>query len=272
MIRATNRRGVAVTCLLAVAVAGCKDPAPTAADADQVAVDGCAGSNLASKAVLYFGPSNQIGPGSVWQRMGDLGGYQPLYRLQDLGIDAGVIQQGAPFSCDLTRARGWKADAALSVLSGASTVSADAKADFSRATSVTVSTSGAAWDDLLMGPYGARLRAIPDAAVRADVTGPKRLSLRRALRVAQYKVTLTFDSSVGPSLQAKYGGASLPSSVVGNAGANFSVNWTGSDKLELTASNVYVAGEFAELKDGDWQASRGQDDLGETWIKPMPAR
>ncbi len=256
----------------AIALTGCQTTQPTAAEGATQLTDGCANSNLSSKAVLYFGPSNQIGPGSIWQRMGDLGGYQPLYRLQDLGIDPGVIQQGGAFSCDLSHSRGWKADATLSVLSGASPVSAEAKADFSRATSVTVSTTGAAWDELVMGPYGAKLKSIPDPNVRADVAGPKRLSMRRALRVAEYKVTLTFDSSLAPSLQAKYGGNTLPTAVVGSAGANFSVNWTGGDKLELTAKNVYVAGEFAELKDGEWQASRGTSDLGEVWIKPMPPR
>jgi hypothetical protein len=254
-----------------LAIAGCQDT-PTATQAGGRTVGGCAGSNLTSKAVLYFGPSNQIGPGSIWQRMGDLGGYQPLYRLQDLGIDDSLISKGQPFNCDLSHATGWKADATLSVLSRASTVSADAKVDFSRATSVTVSTTGAAWDDLLLGPYGAKLRTLADATVRADVSGPKRLSLRRALRVAEYKVTLTFDSSIAPSLQAKYGGSTLSSAVVGGAGANFSVNWTGDDKLELTAKDVYLAGEFASLTNGEWQAARGDGELGETWITPLPAR
>jgi len=115
---------------------------------------------------------------------------------------------------------------------------------FSRAKILTVSSKGAAWDTVVAGLYGAKLKSISDAAIRADVMGPNRILLRRALRLEGYRVTLDFDSSIKPEIKAKYNGK-LGKETVGDVGANLSAAWTAEDKLELTAfDGIYVAGEF----------------------------
>lgn len=247
-----------LTCAMALACLSACNTTPTGTIAATALVHGCADSDLNSKAVLYFGPSNQIGPGSVWSRLGPTGGYQPQWRLQDMNVDSHVIDLGQPFSCELSNTSALAASASLSVLSSVANASAQAEADFSRARVVSVSASSAAWDTVIAGPYNAALQNIADPSIKRDVQGPQRLILRRALRLDNYHATLDFDESVKPQIKARYSGGVLGKSVVGDVGAELKANWTGDNKLELVATQrVYVAGEFAELQGGQWVSTRG---------------
>lgn len=271
----TLRRHAAYAILAAAfAVAGCNTP--DSGTATKEFVNGCADSDLNSKSVLYFGPSNQIGPGSVWSRLGNSGGYQPQWRMQDLGIDMTVVDQGKTFACDLSQSSKLSANAGLSVISSVANASAEAKADFSRGKVVKVTSRGAAWDTIVAGPYNARLKAISDAAIRSDVAAPNRIIMRRALRLDGYRVTMDFDTAIKPEIKAKYSGKILGRETVGDVGANLSAQWTSDDKLELTAADgVYVAGEFAQLVNGEWVSTKGAggiEDLGDRWVRPFAPR
>lgn len=255
-----------------VAIFGCTNIATTGEAAGEL-VGGCADSELNSKAVLYFGPSNQIGPGSIWSRLGPQGGYQPQWRMQDLEIDTSLIGKGRPFQCNLSRNSQFATIASLSVVSAVANASAGVKADFSRAKTIDISVTAAAWDTIWAGPYIAKLRSVDDATIRRDVLGKNRLVLRRALRVDGYRVLLDFDADAKAEIKAKYAGQALGQKTLGEAGAEFSASWTNDDRLELTASGgVYVAGEFAELMRGDLVSTKGSErieDLGDKAIKPF---
>jgi len=248
----------------------------TVANGTKDFVNGCTVSELNSKSVLYFGPSNQIGPGSVWSRLGDSGGYQPQWRMQDLGIGAQVIQPGTRFTCNLNNNQKFTMNAGLSVISSVAGASADVKADFARGKVVNIGSKGATWDTVVAGPYNIKLKGIADPAIRTDITGPNRIVLIRALRLDGYHVTLDFDASIKPEIKAKYSGKVFGKETVGDAGANFLASWSSEDKLELTAEDaVYVAGEFAQLVNGEWVTTRGSDkidNLGDTWVRPFPSR
>jgi hypothetical protein len=236
----------------------------------------CSDSDLNSKSVLYFGPSNQLGPGSVWIKLGMNGGYQPQWRVGDLGLADGIVQPGAAFSCTVSEQSQLTADAGLSVLSKVSNVSADLKSDFSRARSIEVSSTQAAWDTLIAGPFAVGVDGIKDGAIREDVMGSNRLVMRRALKLRNYKAVLDFDSSIKPEMQAKYSGKVLSSSMVGEVGAQLSATWTAGGKLELAATgDIYVAGEFAPLIKGRIAAGRGPksiEDLGDKYTRPYQSR
>lgn len=246
---------------------------PQVADNTRHFVDGCSVSDLNSKSVLYFGPSNQIGPGSVWSRLGDSGGYQPQWRMQDLGVDTQVIQQGTRFTCDLNNSSKLAANGGLSVISSAASASGETKADFARGKVVKVSSTGATWDTVVAGPYNLKLKSIADPGIRADIAGPNRIVLIRALRLDGYRVTLDFDSSIKPDIKAKYSGKVFGKDTMGDVGASFAASWSADDKLELTAADgVYVAGEFARLVNGEWVGTRGTgqiENLGDTWVRPF---
>jgi hypothetical protein len=234
----------------------------------------CATDELQSNAVLYFGPSNQIGPGSVWTRLGPNGGYQPQWRTGDLNLNsAKVVQLGKAFPCDFSQNAKLTAEGGLSALSPAANVSAEVKADFARAKTIQVSAKETAWDMVVAGPYLLQLKGISNPDIKRDVFGKNRLVVRRALRLSGYKALLDFDTNLAPTIKAKYDGMKLGAKVVGEVGAQFIAKWTKNEKLELSAAdNVYVAGEFAELINGDFVSTKGEaqtiQDLGDTWIKP----
>jgi hypothetical protein len=267
-----NRTGLSLLIVtLVCSTTSCTSP--SVPDSTRNFVNGCAVSDLNSKSVLYFGPSNQIGPGSVWSRLGDSGGYQPQWRMHDLGVDTQVIQPGTRFTCDLNNSSKFTANAGLSVISSVTNASGEVKADFARGKVVKISSTGAAWDTVVAGPYKLKLKAIADPAIHADIAGPNRIILIRALRLDGYRVTLDFDASVKPEIKAKYSGKILGKETVGDVGANFTAAWTSDDKLELTAADgVYVAGEFAQIVNGEWVGTKGSDkieNLGDTWVKPF---
>ena len=238
-------------------------------------VDSCADDQLKSNAVLYFGPSNQIGPGSIWARLGVNGGYQPQWRTADLNLnDVKVVQPGKAFPCDFSKNSTFSADGGLSVLSQAANVSAEVKSDFARAKTIKVSASEVAWDTVVAGPYLVQLKGISDPAIKSDIFGKNRLVVRRALRLSGYKATLDFDTRLKSEVKAKYDGVKLGPMKVGEVGAQLSAKWTNDEKLELTtAETVYVAGEFAELINGEFVSTKGSEttiqDLGDKVIKPF---
>jgi len=267
-----NRTGFSLLIVaLACSTTSCTNP--SVKDPINGLVEGCAVSDLNSKSVLYFGPSNQIGPGSVWSRLGDSGGYQPQWRMQDLGVDTQVIDQGKSFTCDLNNNSKFTASASLSVISSVTNASGEAKADFARGKVVKVSSTGAAWDTVMAGPYNLKLKAIANPAIRADIAGPNRIFLIRALRLDGYRVTLDFDASAKPEIKAKYSGKTLGKETLGDVGANLKAAWTNDDKLELTAADgIYVAGEFAQLVNGELVGTKGSDKIGnlrDKWVKPF---
>lgn len=240
----------------------------------QTFIDSCADDQLRSNAVLYFGPSNQIGPGSVWSRLGANGGYQPQWRTEDLNLNYGkVVQPGKAFPCDFSKNTTFTANGGLSALSPAANVSAEVKSDFTRAKTIKVSASEAAWDTVVAGPYLVQLKGISDAAIKSDVFGKNRLVVRRALRLSGYKALLDFDTTLAPEIKAKYDGVKLGPKSIGEVGAQFSAKWTKDEKLELSAAdNVYVAGEFAELINGEFSSTKGGvdtvQDLGDKFVEP----
>lgn len=256
-------------------IGGCSGNSTTTAG--KLFVDLCADDELKSNAVLYFGPSNQIGPGSVWARLGANGGYQPQWRTADLNLNyPKVVQSGQPFPCNLSMHSSFTASGGLSVLSPAANVSAEVKADFARAKTIAVSAREAAWDMIVAGPYLIQLKGISDPAIKSDVFGKNRLVVRRALRLSGYRALLDFGSNLTPEIKAKYDGGKLGPKEIGDVGAQFNVQWTNEEKLELTTmDNVYVAGEFAELINGEFASTKGDsptlEALGDKWIKPYVA-
>ena len=267
-----NTHAIGFTGLLiaALTLSGCQTL--NSALSEEKLVKGCADSDLDSNAVLYFGPSNNLGPGSIWSRLGINGGYQPLWRAkEDLGVEASVIDLGKPFACEISRGSQLAANGGLSVLSLVANVSAEAKQDFSKAKSINISTTGAAWDTVIGGPYQTTLRNIDDADIRDDIAKPNRLIVRRASRLNGYKAILDFDTDEKAEIKAKYSGKILGRATVGEVGAQLFAAWTSDDKLQLTAMDgVYVAGEFAALVKGEWVSTKGSKsipDLGDKWTK-----
>lgn len=266
---------LAVTMIGAIlSLGGCNGNPATGEKGGKKFTEVCAKDELQSNAVIYFGPSNQIGPGSIWSRLGSNEGYQPQWRSKDLNLNyAEVVELGTAFPCDFSKNAKLTAKGGISALSPAANVSADLEADFAQAKTIKVSAREAAWDTVVEGPYKVQLKKISNPDIKSDVFGPNRLVVRRALRLSGYKAVMDFDTSVAPAIKAKYDGMKLGAKVVGEVGAEFNAKWTTDEKLELSAAdNVYVAGEFVEFVNGQFVSTRdGKEsiqDLGNTSIKP----
>ncbi|MGF6481648.1 hypothetical protein [Paraburkholderia sp. JPY419] len=212
----------------------------------QKLVNQCAQNDLDSTHMIYFGPSNNVGPGSIWTDNTNGSGYHIRFTLTDMPMPQSFLNSGNPFQCSGTNTMTLTSNADISAAISALPLSAEASNAFKRATSVTVSLTSASWDDVKEGPYEAYINALAATSpVRQDIDTGKRLVMIRALRVSGFSEKLTFDTNDAPSLQAKYTGP-LPSGTTGNVGATLSGSWDNAQNLTITsAGDFYVEGELS---------------------------
>jgi hypothetical protein len=210
-------------------------------------IDKCARSQLNGK-ILYFGPSNNIGPGSVWRKP-EGGGFRVRYSLAEMPGNSVFITQGTPSSCDGSSETKFGTKASVGLSTSLSTASAEVQNDFQKATNIQVRAGSIAWDIVKEGPYEAYVRALPSVGgVREDLAVGDRLVLYRALRVIGYSATLEFSTSDAAALKAKYSGV-LPKSVTGDVSAEMAATWSTDNKLTLTSTgDFYLAGELVPFK------------------------
>jgi len=122
-------------------------------DAKAVWNDGlkkCAKNDLLGPKVFYFGPSNALGPGTIFQKFAD-GGMQPSHLLSQYA-STDLYAPAQTFSCDTTSSSSFK-------LSGSATlpnvipVNGTVSGSLSTASSVTVNAQALEWDQLVTGPF-----------------------------------------------------------------------------------------------------------------------
>ncbi|CAJ8624676.1 Uncharacterised protein [Burkholderia pseudomallei] len=210
-------------------------------------VNQCAQSDINAKNMIYFGPSNNVGPGSIWTNDKGGNGYHIRFTLTDMPMPQPFLNVGNSFQCNGTNAITLTSNADISAAINALPLSADASNAFKRATSVTVSLTSASWDDVKEGPYEAYIDALaPTSSIRKDIDTGERLVMIRALRVSGFSEKLSFDTNDASSLQAKYTGP-LPAGTTGNVGATLSGSWDDAHNLTITSNgDFYIEGELSE--------------------------
>jgi len=243
---------VAGACAIA---AGCKSP--DAKNAWNDVVKNCAKSDLNGKTILYFGPSNNVGPASIW-RKADQGGYRLRWTLSDLpGVDA-AIQPGSEMTCAGDAKRDFSGKASLGLLSNISPVTGDLGGEFGRARKITVTAESMAWDTLKEGPFEVYVDGLSEASpIKKDLDTNMRLVAVRALRVHGFSADLEFDSNSAATLKAKYNGG-LPAGTSGEVSAGFEGKWTSETNLKISAKDFYIAGELGEYKSTGFAAASGR--------------
>ena len=205
----------------------------------------CVVSDLLGYTVIYFGPSNPIGPGSIWRDDGS-GGYRVRWTLDDMPGNTDFIINGNPYNCDETSPTKFSLKAALGLIGTVSPASDELSNDFQKAKNIEIKATSVAWDIIREGPYGAYVEKLPaDGGVREDLGKGDRLILYRALRVRGYSAKLEFSSEDAARLKAKYSGQ-LPKPLTGAVGAELSASWSEDNTLTLSsAKDVYIAGALA---------------------------
>jgi hypothetical protein len=204
----------------------------------------CAKSQLIGKDVLYFGASNEIGPGSIWRQNSD-GSIRLRYELSDLVPDnakrTALIRPNNSVSCGGDSASSWEVQLGLPFDGTVAPVSADVSADLKRADGVTVSVTGYAVDELKEGPYETMIRA--DDALQDEFTAPDRVIVENAVRIEGFSANFKFSRSIAEQLKGKYTGQ-----VVSLQGANLQSQWSDDTALTMkTPGTFYLLAAFGKL-------------------------
>jgi hypothetical protein len=206
--------------------------------------------------LLYFGPSNTIGPGSLWRK--DTVGKGYALRIADeslLDNKKIVNQDESPAHCQGQYATATKLGPKLSFTSALSPVSAQVKTDFERAKLISAKVGEIRWYTIQEKPFEDYIDSLPASSpLKQDINKDNRFVMRRALMISGYSAEIKFDSSVAAELEGKYSGA-LPAELVGELGAGINASWRGGTTLVLESkAPFFVAGELHPMIAGEFRA------------------
>lgn len=209
----------------------------------------CANNDLLGRDVLYFGPSNNVGVGSIWRKAND-GSYHPrIIRAKYAPDDNSFVIPGSNFQCEGTTISSSKISPTLALGSKLDSLNGSFGVDFNRAKKVTVQVDQLEWETLEEIPWEQKIKQLAtDDPVKEDLFKPSRYILVTALRVKGMVAKLEFSSEVAAELKTKYKGADLGRIGTGDLDAGFTAKFTSETTLEITSPNdFYIAGELREV-------------------------
>jgi hypothetical protein len=219
----------------------------------------CANNDLLGPDVFYFGPSNNLGPGTIFEKYPS-GGIGLSYRIdsyvQSESARQSLINEGTIFSCEGTSSKKFALGLLLSLESLLS-LSGDLKFDLRRAEFISVSVDAAQWIDIVTGPYCTLIQKLPnDHPVRNALSARGNLVLSRALRIRHMTAELIFSHSIGNALKKKFP-EFVFSPKTDEVGIKLTGQWNSDSRLIISAaSDFYIAGELRAFKntrsDGDF--------------------
>jgi len=220
----------------------------------------CAADDFATGQVVFFGLSDNLGPGTVMKRY-DGKGIGPAYLVGSI-IDeptSTVVHHGVEWACALgdSVAQAFNANRAIGLLP----VDTALNAKLARASHLEVTVDSVRWDDLLVGPYRAAIDQLSDSGLKADLLRGSYLVESRALVAKGIRVTALFEKSIGSSVKAALG-EGRRTLEQGKISAVVDLSWAGTTELTITSpAEVYVAGRLMNL------ASGATDPLGQTLVR-----
>ena len=226
----------------------------------------CAADDFATGQVVFFGLSDNLGPGTVMKRYAGKG-IGPEYLVGSVTADPSstVVHRGVDWACALgdSVARAFNANSAVGILP----VDATLNAKLARASHVAVTVESVRWDDLLTGPYRAAIEQLSDPTLKADLLRGGYLVESRALVAKGIRVTALFESSIGASVKAALG-EGRKTLQQGKVTAVVDLNWDDTTTLTITApSEVYIAGRLMNLGSGAGDSSGPMGPLDQTLVR-----
>ena len=237
------RRSV-ITSVLALILGGCSTG--LSASRASVAINDCAADDFATGQIVFFGLSDNLGPGTIMKRYGGKG-VGPEYAVDSIVADpmATVIHHGVDWACALgdSVARAFRANGAVGILP----VDALLNAKLARASHIGVTVDAVRWDDLLAAPYRAAIDQLSDPSLKAQLLRGDYLVESRALVAKGLRVTASFERSVGASIKAALG-EGRKTLRQGRVTAVVDLSWENTTTLTITApAEVYIAGRLMSL-------------------------
>lgn len=218
-------------------------------------VSGCEADDFATGHVVFFGLTNNLGPGTIMKRYAGKG-VGPEVLVDRLVADqtftstspSSVVHHGRDWACSLgdSVARVFDANRAVGILP----TSDSDNAKLALASRITVTVDAVRWDDLLEGPFRAVVDHLNDAGLKTDLLAGRYLIVSRALAARGIKVTALYDRSIGAGVKAALGDGRR-NLVQGRVTAAVNLAWDGTTKLVITApTEVYIAGQFRKFGSG----------------------
>jgi hypothetical protein len=219
-------------------------------------IKSCAKTSIVGKEVLFFGPSNTIGLGSVWRKTNS-GGYNPRFEFADLIPDEvmrkGIIKLGERVEkCEASKDTKWNLNVGLPFIG--KIFKTDIAADFRKARKATVIAEGVALDVIKEVPFEQAINTLiaknPDDPYLKDLFDSNRLLIIKGYRFSGLAVKLNYDPKLLEELKGKYPeGANV--NIGGEKGLNVGINYSGESNVIVTLpGEVYIAGEFSRLEYG----------------------
>jgi hypothetical protein len=242
--------------VFAVMLAGCSAGMPSGASRTAGDTSGCDADDFARGRVVFFGITNNLGPGTIMKEYAG-NGVGPEVLLGNLvGAETdSLVHHGVDWTCALgdSVARAFNANSAVGILPA----SASDNAELARASDIVVTVDSIRWDDLLAGPYRSVVDHLSDASLRANLLGGRYLVVSRALAAKGIKITAQFDRSIGAGARVALGDG--PRTLrQGKVTAIVNLAWEGTTKLVITApSDVYIAGQFRKFGSGSSPSGDG---------------
>lgn len=212
----------------------------------------CASSELlASHQVYYIGASNQIGPGSVWQRNSAKGLdlYFPFtFVVRDADQRSQILTPGADVNCSSSAKSGWNIKLGLPFSSNVVPISGDLQVALSHAKNVSISIDSYAIDTLALGIWSYTLGTLPNSdKLMQQLYG--RYLAKSGVRVKGMKTTFEFDHDLSADVQAKFQGTNF--SLGSGQGASLHAELTGKRQITVSSPGTsYILIDLGKISSG----------------------
>jgi len=222
-----------------------------ARDAWKQVLKGCAENDLLGNDVLYFGPSNNLGVGSVLQKRDK--GYGLRYRPSDLKIpsDVAFLNAGTSAKCSGESKKTFSLGGGASLDNPIAPVNGEISGQLNRGKNVTMGVTSYRWDTLVEGPFENWFKKGADQSIKDELYSPAsagknpRYVLTKALWVSGFTAVVTFDSKVGIEVKGKLPPGPAPAATLG---FNASVKWEGNEKLTIESTEpFFIVGEISQF-------------------------
>jgi hypothetical protein len=265
-----------ITCLFCLAFIPTSE-AQNAKKAWAKVLKSCGSSQIVGKEVIFFGPSNTIGLGSVWRKV-NRGGYNPRFELADLVPDPAARQEIIKLGqkserCEAGKSTNWNVGASLPFV-GPIFGMTGIEADLRKARRATVTAENLALDVIKEVQFESAIRSLaatdPNNRFLKDLLGnEERLLVTKAYRITGLIVKLDYDPKLLENLKEKYpNGASIK--LGGEKGVEASFNYGSESSLTLKLpQEVYIAGEFSRITD---QGTINLNDPSQLGIQLIPVK
>ncbi len=252
--RRSHRLAWAVTLTLFLFVASC-DGDKNARAIWTDALQKCAASDLIGPNVLFFGPSNALGPGTIFQKFPD-GAMQPSHLLSEYETNpSSLMAPSNPTGCVADTSSTFQFGANVDV-GQTLPVTASVGIELKKAKTVALKVQAWAWDQLVTSPYRQKILGLPDKdPVKDDLLRAGHLVLSRAIKVQGMEANLEFSSKVAPSVKASVPGGSI--------GGGLTATWTSDTKLTIKSdSSFFLAGELRQFSEEGGMALAAPREIG----------